>query len=110
MKCGAEKPKPNSSQHYFMNANLSAGIGPVLKLLSQPSLAALTSVDDWAERINAVSTESVASAIEAGQLLHAARIALKHGEWSKLFRDGRLTLSKRTAEKRMTIAESCGAN
>ena len=40
----------------YMNANLSAGIGPVLKLLSQPSLAALKSVDDWADRIKAPPT------------------------------------------------------
>src|SRR2546427_9644929 len=35
--------------------------------------------------------------------------SLKHGGWSELFRGGRLTLSKRTAEKRMEIAETCGS-
>src|SRR2546427_12909156 len=98
-----------------MNAKLNSGIGPAAELgpltgsNAATSPSALKPVDDWADRINAASAAGVASAIEEGQLLHAARIALKHGGWSELFRGGRLTLSKRTAEKRMEIAETCGA-
>ena len=58
----------------------------------------------WLEKILSSLQRSVDYVMEAGQYLIQAKEALKHGEWLKLFEDGRLPFGERRAQYYMKIA------
>src|SRR5262245_41856504 len=65
----------------------------------------------WASRINAQLGMAVEAIISTGRELIAAKAALKHGEWERMFAShpnaiaNPLRFSVRTAQKLVTIAE-----
>lgn len=70
----------------------------------RPMLPAELSVDDWASRINDAVGEGIKRFIIAGSELRAAKEALDHGCWMKMFESRRIKMSLRTAEMFMRVA------
>jgi len=62
--------------------------------------------EDYARKINAAHSRSVASVIEVGRLLIEAKEELDHGDFLRLFQGGTLPFGEDTAERLMRIAEN----
>jgi len=60
--------------------------------------------DDWASRINEGMGEGIKRFINVGSDLLAAKSALGHGRWMKMFESGRIRMSLRMAEMFMRVA------
>jgi hypothetical protein len=60
--------------------------------------------NDWARQISVAWQKSVAAIFETGDLLHAAKAALKHGQFEKMVRNA-LPFRERTAQCLMAIAK-----
>lgn len=69
-----------------------------------PMLPTDLTEDDWASRINEGVGEGIRRFINVGSDLRAAKEALKHGRWIKMFESGRIKMSVRTAEMFMRVA------
>ena len=79
-----------------------------------PTVPALpTDFDGWVAALNQCDDEAVAAAAQLvakvvayGQMLLAAKKALPHGEWMRLFEGNRLRRSLGTCERLMKIARN----
>src|SRR2546425_3097768 len=60
--------------------------------------AVIKSLRDWVEEITQFLAQEKKNCIELGKLLHTAKRSLHYGEWSQLWRSGRIPFSKRKAE------------
>ncbi len=63
-----------------------------------------TSPHEWASRIRAELRETAAGILAVGRLFLAAKTALKHGEFTRMFID--LPINQRMAEMYMSIAKN----
>ena len=61
---------------------------------------------DYVRRFEAAFTKTLAGILEAGRILVEAHARLNYGEWESLFRDHLLPISKRTANRLVSIARN----
>jgi hypothetical protein len=69
------------------------------------TLARRLTAEQWADRIRTQLGQSVEAILEVGRLLQQAKAALVHGEWGRMFSEGLLPLSPRSAQRLMAIAD-----
>jgi hypothetical protein len=69
-------------------------------------LTVVADAKSWATRINKALGASAQATIEAGRELCAAKDALEHGEWGRLFDDKLIPLSQRSANCLMAVARN----
>jgi hypothetical protein len=60
----------------------------------------------WASRINSVWARGTVTALELARVVHAARRRLARGEWSSLWKSGRVRFSKRKGDMLATIGKN----
>jgi hypothetical protein len=65
-----------------------------------------TKAEHWARLLNQSLRRSVEALFEAGMHLIAAKVALKHGEWLKLFEQKLIPVDERGAQRLMQMARS----
>lgn len=67
------------------------------------------SVTDWIEQIRSFCEQEKSSTIELAKIVLAAKRKLHYGQWSQLWKCGRLPFSKRKAEMLMVIGRNLGS-
>ena len=72
-----------------------------------PPLRSPDSIPEWAHAINQAINWQTANAIHFGRLVYNARISLRFGGWTELFRSKLLPFGKTTGEKWSLIGEVC---
>ena len=65
----------------------------------------LPRAEQWAGQICAQLSKSAEAIIDTGRLLVKAKVDLPHGEWGRMFNDGLVPFSIRSAQMLMAIAE-----
>jgi Protein of unknown function (DUF3102) len=95
-KAAAEPAQPSASHKALPAAKEPSGATEVVA----DTLAA-----SWAVRINRAVEKTVRSCVEIGRELIAAKDALKHGQWEKMFKTKQVNLDRTLAQRLMKIAK-----